>query len=853
MKLWQHLTSMIKKEPSKEKQDGEARERFLKRYRSFQELLSHNNSVLEMMADMEEKLSGDFIFDRRYVESKSAAVIEGVRKIIENLNVISRDKYSVLQERIDVILSHIEAVLARRMEIPESDYTIAFEHITKEKTDTVGGKSANLGEIRNVAGLPTPEGFAVTAFAYKRFMDHNGILGKIEELVSGIPLDNLEELNRMSRKIQDMILQAEIPHDLAMAITDAYSSLRERAGTQVLVSVRSSALREDGEFSFAGQHATFLEVPAEDILQRYKEVVASLFSSRAIFYYRTKGFRENDMVMSVGVLEMVDAKAGGVMYSRDPNDPESNVLLVNAVKGLGKSVVDGTVTPETYVIARTPDLTLLGKRIPVTGEVSEDVTGKISSGVSTHDRGPQSPSLREDELKILARFALVLEDHYGSPQDIEWAFDSSGRPFVLQTRPLRVLKQAKRSIPTRIPGYHILIERGVIASKGIGFGKVFFVRDDEDLQNFPDGAVLVAKHTSTKFVTVMNRASAIITDVGGAAGHMASLAREYRVPAILDTEIATTTLRDGQEVTVDALNCNIYEGSVQELIELSEQREEPFKTTELFKTLEGVLKWIVPLHLVDPNSENFKPESCESLHDITRFAHEKVMHEMFKTTRKSPLDEVESAVLKGRIPLEVYLIDLGGGIEGDQKKLKPEDIRSVPFNALYKGLLSMRWPEPRPVDAKGFLGMVAQSASIPEEDLHKIGEKSFAFVSGEYMNISIRLGYHLSTVEAYVGDTLNDNYIKFFFEGGGAVRDRKLRRVRLITEIIKTMDFNVKVTEDVIDASLTKYRKSTLEEKLEILGKLTVFTKQLDMVMYNDAITDFYIDDFVKTHVIKRE
>ena len=853
MKLWQHVTSMIKKEPSKEKRDGEGKERFLKRYRSFQELLSHNNSVLEIMADMEEKLSGDYIFDRRYVESKSTAITEGVRKIIENLNVISRDKYSVLQERVDVIRSHIEAVLARRMEIPESDYTIPFEHITKEKTDTVGGKSANLGEIRNMAGLPTPEGFAVTAFAYKRFMDHNGILGKIEELVAGIPLDNLEELNRTSRKIQDLILQGEIPQDLAEAITEAYSNLCKKAGTQVLVSVRSSALREDGEFSFAGQHATFLEVPAEDILQRYKEVVASLFSSRAIFYYRTKGFRENDMVMSVGVLEMVDAKAGGVMYSRDPNDPESNVLLVNAVKGLGKGVVDGTVTPETYVIARSPDLSLLGKRIPVTGGASEDVTGKISPGVSAHDRGPESPSLREEELKILARFALVLEEHYGSPQDIEWAFDSFGRPFVLQTRPLRVLKQAKRHVPTRIPGYHILIERGVIASKGIGFGKVFFVRDEEDLQNFPDGAVLVAKHTSTKFVTVMNRASAIITDVGGAAGHMASLAREYRVPAILDTDIATRTLQDGQEVTVDALNCNIYEGSVQELIELSEQREEPFKTTELFKTLEGVLKWIVPLHLVDPNSEKFKPESCESLHDITRFAHEKVMHEMFKTTRTSPLDEVESVVLKGRIPLEVHLIDLGGGIEGDQKKLKPEDIRSVPFNALYRGLLSMRWPEPRPVDAKGFLGMVAQSASIPEADLHKIGEKSFAFVSGEYMNFSIRLGYHLSTIEAYIGDTLNDNYIKFFFEGGGAVRDRKLRRVRLITEIIKKMDFNVKVAEDVIDASLTKYRRSTLEEKLEVMGKLTVFTKQLDMVMYNDAITDFYIDDFVKTHVIKKE
>jgi len=273
MKLWQHVASKIKKETSKEKQEGEARERFLRRYRYFQELLYHNNSVLEMMADMEEKLSGDFIFDKRYVESNVAAITDGVRNIIENLNFISNERYSGLRERIDEIHPRIEAALARRMEVPESDYTIPLEHITKDKTDTVGGKIANLGEIRNRAGLPTPEGFAVTAFAYKRFMDHNGFLSRIEEMVSGIPLDNLEELNRTSRKIQDMILEAEIPQDLAAAITEAYSKLCEKAGRQVLVSVRSSALQEDGEFSFAGQYNTFLNVPFESLFEKYKCVV----------------------------------------------------------------------------------------------------------------------------------------------------------------------------------------------------------------------------------------------------------------------------------------------------------------------------------------------------------------------------------------------------------------------------------------------------------------------------------------------------------------------------------------------------------------------------------------------------
>jgi len=161
----------------------------------------------------------------------------------------------------------------------------------------------------------------------------------------------------------------------------------------------------------------------------------------------------------------------------------------------------------------------------------------------------------------------------------------------------------------------------------------------------------------------------------------------------------------------------------------------------------------------------------------------------------------------------------------------------------------MKWPEPPPVDAKGFMSMVAHTASIPEGELYSIGDRSFSFITGDYMNFSIRLGYHLSMVEAFAGDSVNDNYIRFFFKGGGAGRDRRFRRVRLIAEILEKMDFNVKVIEDVIDANLMKYRKPAIEKRLEVMGKLTAYTKQLDMVMYNDAITDMYIGDFIKAHI----
>ena len=621
-----------------------------------------------------------------------------------------------------------------------------------------------------------------------------------------------------------------------------------------MFSVRSSALQEDGEFSFAGQYATFLNVPPEQILQRYKEVVASLFTSRALFYFKTKGLNENDMVMSVGVLRMIDAKAAGVIYSRDPNNPKSSDVMVSSVRGLGKCVVDGTMTPETYRVARDKGMEIVGRDIhsqktmvicSAGGSTEEvDVTAAIAGGQSISDK----------EIKTLAGYALAIEKHYNCPQDIEWAIDSQGNPYILQARPLRIIeKETPRSIPTRVPGHEILIGKGIIACKGIGCGKVHMIRTDADLADFPEGAVLVAKHTSPKYVSVMNRASAIVTDFGGATGHMASLAREFQVPAILDTESATAKLKDGQEITVDAYNCNVYEGRVAELIEFADKKEEPFKDTLIFKTLQKILKWIVPLNLIDPEGDNFRADACATFHDITRFSHEMAMHEMFRIT-STPSDEIgETRKLIAGIPLVSYLIDLGGGIKEDAPKvLNPEHLDSEPLKAFFRGLVASNWPQAKPVDAGGFLGMMAHTATIPEEELQRTGEKSFSFISGHYMNFLLRLGYHLSTVEAFAGDNLNDNYIRYFFKGGGAAADRRLRRVRLISEILKTMDFRVKVVDDVVDAVITKYKKHMIEEKLEVLGRLTAYTKQLDMVMYNDTITDFYIQDFVKKHIRKQ-
>lgn len=838
------------KSRAKTEEKEKLKELLKEKYSYFQKVLNSNNHVLSLMADLEEKLSGEYLFDMHYIKTSVQSISEGVEDIIKNLNALSDGKYKVLEQVQKEIYENIEKTLTSKIDIPVTDFVIPIEKLSKDSLTIAGGKIAHLAELKNNLNLPTPDGFVITSYAFIKFLENTQLKGKISEIINSIDINKIEEIERGSREIQELIINSQLPEEIENSIRTAYKELSEKTGKKCMVSVRSSAIHEDSDYSFAGQYSTYLNVPENLISHYYKKVVASLFNRRAIFYYKTKGFLETEMVMAVGVLRMVNARAGGVMYSKNPNNPDSNNIIINAVKGLGKLIVDGAVNAETYVISRKPELKLIEK-IPSKQNIMLICKEEGDIEEITLPNGSDEFSLEEQEALALSKIAIQIENYYESPQDIEWVIDEDGSIFILQARPLRILEKKAESkvyLPTRIKDYNILLDRGITACKGVGYGKAFVLKTEDDLQNFPEGAVLVAKHTNPRYVIIMNKASAIVTDIGSPTGHMASLSREYNVPTLINTEIATKTIKDGQEITVDATNCIIYEGKVEELIEAYKKTKEPFKETLLFKTLERVLKLIVPLNLVDPTSEDFKPEKCKTYHDITRFCHEMVMYEMF--TMWDRYDSEHHAVpLIAGIPIGILVLDIEGGLKEGIKKATPEDVYSIPLQAILRGMQSMQWPGPPPVDAKGFFEMVAHTVSIPEEQLMETAKKSFCIVTKNYVNFSIRLGYHFSMIEAYTGENINDNYIKFFFKGGGAALDRRLRRVNLITTILKKMAFRVMVKEDVIDALLTKYSIPEIEKRLEVLGKLTAYTKQLDMVLFNDAIAQMYTEDFIKKHI----
>jgi len=820
------------------------------KYHTFQGLLEHNNKVLVLMADIEEKLSAEYLFDRQYINTSVASMSEGISGIINCLDELSPGKYEGLHDRYCSISKEIERILSPEKEIPFSDLVIPIESLRGEMSAVAGGKIAHLGEIKSCLGLPVPEGFTITAYAFKRFLEHNNLAEKVNTRLSETKTADIQEINGVCREMQEMVLRADIPPDLQDAIRTATENLKSKIrNSPLLVSVRSSAIHEDGEASFAGQYATFLNVPEESITLKYKEVVASMFRPRAVFYYKTKGFSETEMVMAVGVMSMIDAKAGGVVYTRDPNDPDSDRIIMSAAWGLGKAVVDGAMTPQTYIVSREKQQ-ILEKNLSPQRTMLVCAAGGDIAEASVPERTRNAPCLSDDQIAALSGHAAALETHYGKPQDIEWAVDQDDRISILQSRPLKTCKAwgSLHEIPRRLEKYNILMDKGLIASKGIGFGQAFVFKDGADLKDFPKGGVLVATNMAADFVIVMDKAAAIVTDTGSITGHMASLAREYAVPTIVDTGTATSCIKDRLEITVDAVNCNVYEGKVEEILKFSVQRSE-FRDTHVFKTLERVFERMAPLNLVSPEAEDFSPEHCRTFHDITRFSHEKAMSEMFSIGTEYDFDECPAVRLRAGIPMAAYLIDLGGGLREKIKKATPGDIFSIPFSVFLRGMMSMSWPEPVAADVKGFMGMIANTASIPEGELRETAERSYAIVTGNYMNFSIRLGFHFSAVEAYIGENMNDNYIKYNFKGGGATIERRMRRLRLITEILKKMDFSVDVRGDVMNASILKYGRPDMERRLEIMGKLTPYTKQLDMAMYNDAVTDRFIEDFVRDHM----
>jgi pyruvate, water dikinase len=837
----------------RESSPREVSEAFRFRYACFRDLLDSNAQLLDIIADLETKLKGHQIFGMSYVRAQTTRAAFHAFRMVKSLDVLSGHRYGSLYGVVDRIHARIKGAMGERKEPETPDLVLAYQQINRESVDWVGGKNANLGEVLNRVGLEIPAGFAVTTRCFHLLMVHDDLAGEINKWRMGIDPLEPESIFEASGEIRKRILAAEPPRELRDAILGAYHRMAASRTGKLRVSMRSSAVGEDGELTFAGQYSSLLNVPEEGLISSYLEVVASLFSSRALAYRIAKGVRAEDVSMGAACLEMVESRASGVIYSRHRCTPGGHTVLITAVWGLGPHAVDGSVTPDAYEVARDPQRTIVDTRI--SPQEKELVCGPAEGlkEVSVDSKRRTGACLLPEQIRQLAGYAIRLEEHFRCPQDIEWAMDPSGRLLILQTRPLRGTgaEGGPQPLSPPVPGRTLMLEGGSTASQGAACGPVFRVETDEDLLRFPDGAVLVARHSSPKYVLVMSRAQAIVTDAGSVAGHMASVAREFALPCLLDTRTATSLLPPGEEVTVDASARRVYQGRVPELLSEKTDHEAPMLDTPVYRTLKEVAGFVVPLNLLDPRSPDFGPGACRTLHDLARLVHESSYGEMFRFSDLVS-DRGEGALkLESDVPLDLYLIDLGGGLLGDPPdsgRVTPADIASSPLNALLEGMHreDLRAREPRPVELAGFLSVLREQMLSPPRQVDRFGEKSYAIISGEYLNFSSRVGYHYCVLDAYCGKSTNKNYIAFSFKGGAADEIRRKRRVRAIALILTSLDFSVQVKADRVDARLLKYDTATIIDRLGSVGRLLIMTRQMDMLMKGEESVDAAVEMFLK-------
>ncbi len=823
---------------------------FINTFARFSEILVLNNKVLELIAEANDKLGGEYIFDRHYIETFCEEACDMVEKLIFALNEMAPGKYPALHDTFNKIRFDIEDILAGRQPRSEDRLVIPYSNINRDMTQEVGGKNAAIAQVGNFMGIRIPEGFAVTAAAFDMFMKENGLCQRIKEIAREWEQEKIDAVTA-SERIKPLIFAQRIPSRLKSAIEKAVSRLlKKKKGENIFFAVRSSAWGEDSEHSFAGQFSSILNVPPPGVTEAYRRVIASAYSPSALEYRRRIGYHEDEVVMPVACQVMIDAAKSGVLYTFDPVDPTTEVMLANATWGLGAPVVSGTTMVDEYRMERKFPHLVVESRIST--KLKKLVLSK-EGGTVIQDVPPRrqlAACLNKSELVELAETGLVIEKNFHKPQDIEFSFDRGGRLVILQTRQLAV-KSLDAPTASELSGirdkYPVIVDGcGTTAQEGIAAGPVHIVKDDRDLKDFPAGAILVTKFASPRFAAVLHRAAAIITEVGSITGHLATVAREYRVPAVFNCENVISLLEEGQEITVDAEEPAIFDGIVREL-QYYALAEEPIEETYEYRLLRRVLKKIEPLNLVDPTEKNFSPEACETLHDIVRFVHEKSVQTIVDSGYYHPHDSGTAAgKLKLGVPIDLVVIDIGGGLDslaqtGRKAVILPEQIMSVPMKALIAGIMHPgAWSnEPMAVDMGSFMSSLTRTFATEITSPQQLGQ-NLAVVSREYANISLRLGYHFTMIDAYVSENMNDNYAYFRFFGGVTDLDRRARRARFIGAVLSHYDFRVDIQGDLVVARIKKLEEEAMLERIYLLGLLVGVTRQLDVQMVNEKrITEY--------------
>lgn len=525
----------------------------------------------------------------------------------------------------------------------ETAYVLWFDELKREDVALVGGKSSSLGELTSSTSVPVPYGFATTAHGYREFMSKTGLESRIKETLDSLDdVENSALLRDVCAKIRAMICAEEMPADLVEAIRVSYEELGKKVGEKdPFVAVRSSATAEDlPDASFAGQQDTYLNVRGADtIIEKVKECYASTFTDRATYYRVKQGFDHMTVALSAAVQMMVFSKAAGVMFTVDLVTGDDNNILIEGSWGLGEYVVQGTVTPDNFHVNKhdmvITDRMINDKHIRLVRKADGDCIEEVVPADEA-----RAQVLSDAQVLELADYAKQIEKHYGCYMDMEWGIDErDGKLWILQARPETVWSRKEKSdTSAETPslgdtGNREIVVKGLPASPGNAAGKAHVIIDPSDIDDFKEGEILVTAMTAPDWVPAMKKAKAIVTDAGGMTCHASIVSRELGIPCIVGTKSrsqeATTSIKDGQMITVDATNGIVYDGVIEDVVKKAEQLAAAAVATEYIP----VTGTKVYMNLGDPDlAEKYGVLPCDGIGLMreefiwTTFIHEHPLH-----------------------------------------------------------------------------------------------------------------------------------------------------------------------------------------------------------------------------------
>jgi len=806
-------------------------------YDAFRELLVFDSRSHELMAELEGLYYQGKKEDFCRIAERYNALSTSVSGMVESLERMAPGSFVTLREyyrKFDFYSRFLLAPPALRFG-PPFVLNLTDPLVNSQLS---GGKCANLAELARALHLPVPGGFVITVNSFYYLLEYNDLRSTINTLLTQVDLTLPETLAQTSEELMRLINHAEIPPDIHEAILNTYAGLNATDRTnELLVAVRSSAVNEDGDCSFAGQYATILDVKKDNLLTAYLAVLASKYTPEALAYRIHSGLSDDETPMAVLILEMVDSLASGVIYTIDPADQkmeDTTHLFIHAVRGQGEALVSGRIIPEVLIVEK---------------QDSSNFRLDTSNPAASHPAGALSAS----QISQLADAALKLESHFESPQDIEWAMSQAGEIFYLQSRPLHrqslSMDEDNQAASARIKAIKDvpLCQGGTMAALGQACGPAYCVDAAHPVELMPAGSILVVNETLPSYVQVLQQVKGVLAGLGSIAGHFSTVCREFGIPLLCGLGTQIKAIEHGRIITMDAEGMLVYHGDLLPHLATIPHHESQ-KHLPFYRKLRKLLNSITPLHLIDPKAKGFTPESCRSLHDIIRFSHEQAVRTMFSLGDRLGNRNKNRKKLLSDLPFDIFVVDVGGGLEESvarEEFVSLEQITSVPFQALWAGMThpSVQWPDRLHFDWKHF-GEMTMADGISSSDSSDLA--SYAVLGADYVNLIMRFGYHFTLVDALCGEDNSNNYCQFRFAGGGADYAGRLLRLEFISTLLQEDGFQVVTKGDLLDARIAGLNALEMQDHLLVLGRLLGATKLMDMALHDKQDVQKYVQDFLR-------